>query len=55
MTQRLWPNLNAEDIDEKLSHDNYKGYRTEMIKILKDWEKKYQVHLKTINPGTSII
>jgi hypothetical protein len=55
MVGRLWPKLNAEDIDQQLDQENYKGYRTEMVRILKDWEKKYQAHLKTINPGLSAI
>jgi hypothetical protein len=55
MVEKLWPKLNAEDIDQQLDQENYKGYRTEMVKILKDFEKKYQAHLKTSNPSLSAI
>ena len=45
----IWQLLSADRIEE-LNFDNYLQWRKELVAKLKDWEKKYHKHAKTINP-----
>ena len=40
---------------EELNFDNYLQWRKELVTKLKDWEKKYHKHAKTVNPEMNAI
>ena len=50
----IWQQL-APDRLEELNFDNYLQWRKELVTKLKDWEKKYHKHAKTINPEMALI
>ena len=52
LVMNIWPKLDRTDLEE-LSRDNYKNYKTEIFKILKEWDKKYLKHMKSTNPELS--
>ena len=45
----------ATDTVAELDPDTYATWRKELVNILKDWEKKYHKHAKTVNPEMNAI
>ena len=46
----IWPKFSSEDIEDQMTPANYKAYKTEVSKRLKDWDKKYEKHRKNHHP-----
>ena len=41
ITVELWPKFCMEDIDDLITVNTFKAYRTDIVKKLKDWDKRY--------------
>lgn len=51
----VWPKFQADDIEDQMTPTNYKAYKTEVAKKLKDWDKKYEKHRKQHHPELAAI
>ena len=46
LMSKVWPKFQSDDIEDAMTPQNYKAYKTDVSKILKDWDKKYEKHRK---------
>ena len=46
----LWAKLDREALDD-MNASNYKAYKTDVVKMMKEWDKRYMKHGKTTNVG----
>lgn len=51
----IWPKFQSDDIEDQMTPQNYKAYKTEVAKKLKDWDKKYEKHRKNHHPELAAI
>ena len=51
----VWPRFAADEIEDQMTPAQYKTYKTEVAKKLKDWDKKYEKHRKQHHPELAAI
>jgi hypothetical protein len=45
----------SDKMDMELNHDTYQSYKKDLIKALKEWDKFYLKHMKSIYPEMNAI
>ena len=48
LTATIWPKLDREQLED-LNAITYKVYKADVVKILKEWDKRYMKHMKSTN------
>lgn len=55
LMSNVWPKFQSEDIEDQMNPTNYKAYKTNVAKALKDWDKRYVKHQKSHHPEIAAI
>lgn len=55
MTTEMWPKIEAGDMPDLIAAHNYAAYKKDFVKMMKDWDKKYEKHKKSVNPELMVI
>jgi hypothetical protein len=50
----MYAKLDREALED-MNATNYKNYKTDVVKIMKEWDKKYMKHAKSTNPDLAAI
>lgn len=53
--QDMYPKLDRSEMDDMISANNYLSYKKEFVKMMKEWDKRYEKHRKSAHPELAAI